>query len=268
MVSQMVAGHSWKTVYDGMQPASSQERGSGLALGCQGGPGGSAGGSSVVDQARDLSPCLPASMGDAARPTTLPCSPPAAHHHGSHRTPLHQTHCGTNNNCYENTTTPYDCSDYGSPGSFIDSSDGAEFRNNNFENPSDLSSPPQTVHHHHHHHHHHHQHHNHQSQVQQHHQSQEHSQHNQHQHTQLNQRSNTDDLHAIPKLEPPPTPPSQLEDVPGVVCAGCGQRISDRNVVNELIPHGTCKELFDISDSGSETYVIELMVWNGLRVAR
>lgn len=96
------------------QPASSQERGSGLAVGRQGGPG-SAGGPGAVDQARDLSPCLPASMGDAARPTTLPCSPPAAHHHGPHHTPLHQTHCGTNNNCYDGPTTPYDSRDYDSP---------------------------------------------------------------------------------------------------------------------------------------------------------
>lgn len=103
------------------QPPNSQERGSGLALGCQGGLGGSAGGPGAMDQARDLSPCLPASMGDAARPTTLPCSPPAAHHHhhvSSHRTQLHQTtHCGSNNNnCYDGTTTPYESRDYGSPG--------------------------------------------------------------------------------------------------------------------------------------------------------
>lgn len=97
------------------QPPSSQERGSGLAVGRQGGPG-STGGPGAVDQARDLSPCLPASMGDAARPTTLPCSPPAAHHHGPHHTPLHQTHCGTNNNCYDGSTTPYDSRDYDSPG--------------------------------------------------------------------------------------------------------------------------------------------------------
>lgn len=100
------------------QPASSQERGSGLAVGRQGGPG-SAGGPGAVDQARDLSPCLPASMGDAARPTTLPCSPPAAHHHGPHHTPLHQTHCGTNNNCYDGPTTPYDSRDYDSPGGWL-----------------------------------------------------------------------------------------------------------------------------------------------------
>lgn len=100
------------------QPPSSQERGSGLAVGRQGGPG-SAGGPGAVDQARDLSPCLPASMGDAARPTTLPCSPPAAHHHGSHHTPLHQTHCGTNNNCYDGSTTPYDSRDYDSPGGTV-----------------------------------------------------------------------------------------------------------------------------------------------------
>lgn len=100
------------------QPPSSQERGSGLAVGRQGGPG-STGGPGAVDQARDLSPCLPASMGDAARPTTLPCSPPAAHHHGSHHTPLHQTHCGTNNNCYDGSTTPYESRDYDSPGGKI-----------------------------------------------------------------------------------------------------------------------------------------------------
>lgn len=100
------------------QPPSSQERGSGLAVGRQGGPG-STGGPGAVDQARDLSPCLPASMGDAARPTTLPCSPPAAHLHGSHHTPLHQTHCGTNNNCYDGSTTPYESRDYDSPGGTI-----------------------------------------------------------------------------------------------------------------------------------------------------
>lgn len=100
------------------QPPSSQERGSGLAVGRQGGPG-STGGPGAVDQARDLSPCLPASMGDAARPTTLPCSPPAAHHHGSHHTPLHQTHCGTNNNCYDGSTTPYESRDYDSPGGMV-----------------------------------------------------------------------------------------------------------------------------------------------------
>lgn len=106
------------TRYLFQQPASSQERGSGLAVGRQGGPG-SAGGPGAVDQARDLSPCLPASMGDAARPTTLPCSPPAAHHHGPHHTPLHQTHCGTNNNCYDGPTTPYDSRDYDSPGGWL-----------------------------------------------------------------------------------------------------------------------------------------------------
>ncbi|XP_035736021.1 protein apterous-like isoform X1 [Vespa mandarinia] len=195
-------------------PASSQERGSGLAVGRQGGPG-SAGGPGAVEQARDLSPCLPASMGDAARPTTLPCSPPAAHHHGSHhtphhashqtphQTPLHQTHCGTNNNCYDGPTTPYDSRDYDSPGG------GSEYRNNNgsFDNnPSDLSMPPQGTHHHHHHHHHSHLH----AQT----------------HTQEQQTS--EHLQTIPKLEPPPTPPAQSEDVPGVVCAGCGLRISDR----------------------------------------
>jgi len=100
------------------QPPGSQERGSGLSVGRQGGPG-STGGPGAVDQARDLSPCLPASMGDAARPTTLPCSPPAAHHHGSHHTPLHQTHCGTNNNCYDGSSTPYDSRDYDSPGGII-----------------------------------------------------------------------------------------------------------------------------------------------------
>ncbi|XP_014615048.1 PREDICTED: LIM/homeobox protein Lhx9-like isoform X3 [Polistes canadensis] len=190
-------------------PASSQERGSGLAVGRQGGPG-SAGGPGAVEQARDLSPCLPASMGDAARPTTLPCSPPAAHHHGphhtphhtSHQTPLHQTHCGTNNNCYDGPTTPYDSRDYDSPGG------GSEYRNNgSFDNnPSDLSMPPQGTHHHHHHHHHSHLH----GQT----------------HTQEQQTS--EHLQTIPKLEPPPTPPAQSEDVPGVVCAGCGLRISDR----------------------------------------
>ncbi|KAL2736346.1 protein apterous-like [Vespula maculifrons] len=198
-----------------LRPASSQERGSGLAVGRQGGPG-SAGGPGAVEQARDLSPCLPASMGDAARPTTLPCSPPAAHHHGSHhtphhashqtshQTPLHQTHCGTNNNCYDGPTTPYDSRDYDSPGG------GSEYRNNNgsFDNnPSDLSMPPQGSHHHHHHHHHH---------------SHLHAQ----THTQEQQTS--EHLQTIPKLEPPPTPPAQSEDVPGVVCAGCGLRISDR----------------------------------------
>ncbi|XP_017876306.1 protein apterous-like isoform X1 [Ceratina calcarata] len=189
------------------QPASSQERGSGLAVGRQGGPG-SAGGPGAVDQARDLSPCLPASMGDAARPTTLPCSPPAAHHHGPHHTPLHQTHCGTNNNCYDGPTTPYDSRDYDSPGG------GQDYRNNNnnnnnngnFENPSDLSMPPQTHHHHHHHHHHPHL----------------------HPQTHTQEQQTAEHLHAIPKLEPPPTPPAQSEDVPGVVCAGCGLRISDR----------------------------------------
>ncbi|KAK1117425.1 hypothetical protein K0M31_016629 [Melipona bicolor] len=181
------------------QPASSQERGSGLAVGRQGGPG-SAGGPGAVDQARDLSPCLPASMGDAARPTTLPCSPPAAHHHGPHHTPLHQTHCGTNNNCYDGPTTPYDSRDYDSPS-------GQEYRNNNhgsFE-ASDQNMPPQTHHHHHHHHHSH-----------------------LHPQTHSQEQQTTDHLHAIPKLEPPPTPPAQSEDVPGVVCAGCGLRISDR----------------------------------------
>ncbi|EFN77729.1 Protein apterous, partial [Harpegnathos saltator] len=189
------------------QPPSSQERGSGLAVGRQGGPG-STGGPGAVDQARDLSPCLPASMGDAARPTTLPCSPPAAHHHGSHHTPLHQTHCGTNNNCYDGSTTPYDSRDYDSPGG------AQEYRGGggNFENASDLSMPPQTPHHHLHHHHHHRHHHPHLH-------SQTHSQ---------EQQTTTEHLHAVPKLEPPPTPPAQSEDIPGVVCAGCGLRISDR----------------------------------------
>ncbi|XP_044578029.1 protein apterous-like isoform X1 [Cotesia glomerata] len=201
------------------QPPNSQERGSGLALGCQGGLGGSAGGPGAMDQARDLSPCLPASMGDAARPTTLPCSPPAAHHHhvSSHRTQLHQTtHCGSNNNnCYDGTTTPYESRDYGSPGG------GTEFRNSSFEHSNDLNHQSLNTqqHNHNHHHHHHHEnqhHHNHQSQV--------------HQHQQLTESQSTgsDDLHTIPKLEPPPTPPTHLEDVSGVVCAGCGLRISDR----------------------------------------
>ncbi|XP_063979194.1 protein apterous-like isoform X2 [Diachasmimorpha longicaudata] len=189
-------------------PPGSQERGSGLALGCQGGGPGSAGGPGV-DQTRDLSPCLPASMGDAARPTTLPCSPPAAHHHGVHRTPLHQTHCGTNNNCYDGSTTPYDSRDYGSPDWCHKT--GGDYRNS-YENPSDLTMPPQTNQQCHHNQ----QLHNHQSQVQV-----------QHQTNQQDHRNN-DDIHAIPKLEPPPTPPSQAEDVPGVVCAGCGLRISDR----------------------------------------
>lgn len=79
-----------------------------------------------------------------------------------------------------------------------------EYRSSgNYEHPSDLSMPPQTHHHHHHHVHH---------QVQQ---------HSQDQHSQ-------DHLEAVPKLEPPPTPPAQAEDMPGVVCAGCGLRISDR----------------------------------------
>ncbi|XP_034943720.1 protein apterous-like isoform X2 [Chelonus insularis] len=178
-------------------PPSSQERGSGLALGCQGGLGGSAGGPGAMDQTRDLSPCLPASMGDAARPTTLPCSPPAAHH-GTHRM-LYQTHCGTNNNCYEGSTTPYELRDYGSPGG------GTEFRNSSYDNPSDSNIQTQPTPNHH-------QHHNHQI----------------HQQSQSLEGRPPDDLHAVPKLEPPPTPPSQLEDVPGVVCAGCGLRISDR----------------------------------------
>ncbi|XP_015126150.1 protein apterous [Diachasma alloeum] len=148
-------------------------------------------------------------MGDAARPTTLPCSPPAAHHHGVHRTPLHQTHCGTNNNCYDGSTTPYDSRDYGSPDWCRKT--GGDYRNS-YENPSDLTMPPQTNQQCHHNQ----QLHNHQSQVQV-----------QHQTNQQDHRNN-DDIHAIPKLEPPPTPPSQAEDVPGVVCAGCGLRISDR----------------------------------------
>ncbi|XP_043471312.1 protein apterous-like isoform X1 [Leptopilina heterotoma] len=183
------------------QPANSQERGSGLGLGCQGGPVGSTGvGPGAVDQARDLSPCLPASMGDAARPTTLPSSPPpqqpppSAHHHGPHsRTTLHQTHCGTNNNCYD-STTPYDSRDYGSPGGTT------EYRSSgNYEPASDLTMPPQSHHHHFH-----------------------HSVHQQ------DQQSTDHHLQAVPKIEPPPTPPSQPEDMSGVVCAGCGLRISDR----------------------------------------
>lgn len=83
---------------------------------------------------------------------------------------------------------------------------GQEYRNSsNFENPSDLSMPPQTTHHHHHHHHSH-----------------------LHPQTHSQEQQTTEHLHAIPKLEPPPTPPAQSDDVPGVVCAGCGLRISDR----------------------------------------
>ncbi|XP_046604908.1 protein apterous-like isoform X1 [Neodiprion virginianus] len=209
------------------QPPSSQERGSGLGLGCQSGPGGAVGGPASVDQARDLSPCLPASMGDAARPTTLPCSPPSGHHHGSSHqttttpttttTSLHQTHCGANNNCYDGTS--YEPSrEYGSsprgertqqpsPEAFrinaYTSSTGhgpcQEYRTA-YDHQGNVAMPPHALHHHHHHHHH--QHHL-------HHQASEH-------------------LRTVPKIEPPPTPPSHSDDAPAVICAGCGLRISDR----------------------------------------
>lgn len=71
-----------------------------------------------------------------------------------------------------------------------------EYRN--YEPPSDLTMPPQTHHHHFH-----------------------HSVHQQDQ-------QSSDHLQAVPKIEPPPTPPAQPEDMSGVVCAGCGLRISDR----------------------------------------
>lgn len=107
------------------------------------------------------------------------------------------------------------------PLKFILNTGGTEFRNSSFEHSNDLNHQSLNTqqHNHNHHHHHHHEnqhHHNHQSQV--------------HQHQQLTESQSTgsDDLHTIPKLEPPPTPPTHLEDVSGVVCAGCGLRISDR----------------------------------------
>lgn len=144
-------------------------------------------------------------MGDAARPTTLPCSPPSGHHGSS----LRQTHCGPNNNCYDGTS--YDTSrDYGSsprgeraqssPEAFninaypSSGGGGQEYQRSGYEQ---ISMPP-------------HVHHQHQlQQSHEHHQTPEH-------------------LRTVPKIEPPPTPPSNSDDPPGVVCAGCGLRISDR----------------------------------------
>lgn len=110
---------SWLLINLFQQPATTQERGSGLTSLVTANTGG---GVHVVstnsvhqttsDQTRDLSPCLPASMGDAARPVTttnLQQQPPSPT----------QQHCGTNNNCYgggSDSTGLYDARDYGSPG--------------------------------------------------------------------------------------------------------------------------------------------------------
>ncbi|XP_012269049.2 protein apterous-like isoform X2 [Athalia rosae] len=222
-------------------PPTSQERGSGLGLGCQSGPGGTAGGPNSVDQARDLSPCLPASMGDAARPTTLPCSPPSVHHHGSSHhattTSLHQTHCGPNNNCYDGTSynnessREYASSPRGertqqsSPEGFRINAypssagcggggGGQDYHRSGYEHQTNISMAPHAVHHH-------------QHQLQ-HNQSHDHHHHHHHHHI----HQTPEHLRTVPKLEPPsPTPPSHSEDPtpPGIVlCAGCGLRISDR----------------------------------------